>query len=319
MPAPWRRIMRIAVRTTAVMRVPPIVWRARGWLARRARRELPPARPTNPLGVARFGVLVTRASSPQPTVIGGTFRAPRVGSLLVDQLPPRHSAWIARDLARGDLAPLGAEDIVELASRLGEHSYPAGTTLFRARSMPACVHIVRSGSVRLTREVRGRQVTLQILRPGDVIGDVPLLVRMTEPFDAIAVEDSVVLSIDSVELSHLLERRPRLAQRWLVSVAMRMAATQARLAELLAGGLEVQLASLLLREADDGSVRLSQAILAELLGARRTSVNRLLRHLESTGLVRLGYGEVEIVDPVRLLTVATGPIEADHTPASALR
>ncbi len=120
----------------------------------------------------------------------------------------------------------------ELAGLLSERSYPAGTMLFG--ESPARVRVVRQGSVELSRTVAGRRVMFQVLRAGDVFGDVLLLVRLTEPFDARALEDSSVLSADSVALFWLLERRPRLAQRWLVSLALRMAATQARLVDLLA-------------------------------------------------------------------------------------
>jgi CRP-like cAMP-binding protein len=221
-------------------------------------------------------------------------------------LPARHSAWIARCVGRGELAPLNPDDVAELAALLAERAYPAGAVLFRVGELPARVHIVRVGAVELSRQVGGRRVVLQVLRAGDVFGDVPLLVRMTEPFDARALEDSVVLSADSVALFRLLERRPRLAQRWLVSLASRMAATQARLVDLLAGGLDAQVASVLTREAEQGVVHLAQSVIAELLGARRTSVNRILKRFEARGLVRVGYGQVEVVDPAGLLMTAGG-------------
>lgn len=220
---------------------------------------------------------------------------------MVVLIPARHSAWIARCLGQGELSPLGPDDVSELAELLGERRYAAGEVLFRVGELPARVHIVRFGAVELSRQLGGRRVLLQVLRAGDVFGDVPLLVRMTEPFDARTLEDSVVLSVDSVALFELLERRPRLARRWLVSLALRMAATQARLVDLLAGGLEAQVASLLTREAEQGVVRLSQSVLAELVGARRTSVNRVLKGLETQGLLRLGYGQVEILDAAGLL------------------
>jgi CRP-like cAMP-binding protein len=198
---------------------------------------------------------------------------------------------------------LAPEDVEELALLLGERRYPAGEVLFRVGELPARVHIVRQGRVELSREIGGRRVLLQLLRAGDVFGDVPLLVRMAEPFDARALDDSVVLSIDAVVLFRLLERRPRLAQRWLVSLALRMAATQARLVDLLAGGLEAQVAAVLGREAEQQVVRLRQSALAELLGASRTSVNRVLKRFEARGLVHLGYGQVEILDPAGLVSL----------------
>jgi len=199
---------------------------------------------------------------------------------------------------------LGPEDVEELAFLLDERSYEVGDLLYRCGELPGRVHIVRRGRVELSRVVGGRQVALSVLRAGDVFGDVPLLVRMPESFDARALEDSVVLSADSVALVRLLERRPRLAQRWLVSLAMRMAATQARLVDLLAGGLEAQVGALLTREAEQGVVHLPQSVIAELLGARRTSVNRVLKRFEAHGLVRLGYGQVELLRPAASLAVS---------------
>jgi CRP/FNR family transcriptional regulator, cAMP and macrophage regulator len=83
-----------------------------------------------------------------------------------------------------------------------------------------------------------------------------------------------------------------------------MAATQARLVDFLAGGLDAQVASVLAREAKQGVVHLAQSVIAELLGARRTSVNRIVKRFETRGLARLGYGQVEIVAPAGLLLAA---------------
>jgi len=195
----------------------------------------------------------------------------------METAPVRHAAWIARCLGRGELAPLGPEDVDALATELGEDRQPAGSLLFEMGALPRLVHIVRQGSIELSRDVHGRRVTLQVLHPGDVFGDIPLMARMALPFDAKALEDSVVLTIDSVTLWRILEERPQLSQRWMVSVALRMAEVQARLVDLLAGALTAQLASLLVREAERGRVHLSQQVLASLVGGRRTSVNRVLR------------------------------------------
>ena len=59
-----------------------------------------------------------------------------------------------------------------------------------------------------------------------------------------------------------------------------------------------------LHRADHGVVHLSQSLLAELVGHQRTSVNRVLKRLEAQGLVKVGYGQVEIVDEAGLAAVA---------------
>ena len=113
----------------------------------------------------------------------------------------------------------------------------------------------------------------------------------------------MIYSFDSVSLYHLLEQRPRLAWAWLHSVSARVAGFWVRVVELLAGGLEAQVASVLVGRAEDGVLQLSQGNLAELVGHPRTSINRVLKQLEAQGLVRVSYGQVEIVDEAGLAEV----------------
>ncbi len=204
----------------------------------------------------------------------------------------------------GELAPLGSDDVRALAALLREDHYPAGDIVFKLGDAPTRIHIVRSGAIELSRHLKGRRVVLQILRPGDVFGDVSLFLRMRVPWDACALEDSVIYSFDSVGLYRLLEQRPRLAWAWLHSVSARVAGFWFRVVELLAGGLEAQVASVLIRRAEDGVLHLSQGNLAELVGHPRTSINRVLKQLEAEGLVRVSYGQVEILDHAGLAKVA---------------
>jgi len=205
--------------------------------------------------------------------------------------------WLAGCLGRGDLAPLSCEDLEEFAGHLTEERYAGGTAIYERDALPERVHILRSGMVELTRDLGGRSAVVQLLRPGAVFGDVPLFLRTGEPTEASAVEDSTVLSIDSVTLFGLLGRRPMLARRWLVSVAGRMAEMQDRVSDLLAGGLDRQVASWLLREGTGDGVAVSQLTLARLLGARRTSVNQSLRRLEADGYISTGYRRITVVNP----------------------
>ena len=219
----------------------------------------------------------------------------------IDRLGSRLSndgTWIACCLGRGRRAPLNESDVAELAAELGESRHAGGTFVFRRGDSAACVHVVRRGTMELSRVINGRRVALQILRPGDVFGDVPAFLGEPEPFDARALEDCAVLSLEATSLFALLQARPQVARRWILSLAERMSGLQHRLGDLLAGGLDAQLASILLREsADDGEVQLTQDQLAEMVGAARTSVQRVLKTLEAGGLVELGYRRIAVLDP----------------------
>jgi CRP-like cAMP-binding protein len=212
--------------------------------------------------------------------------------------------WIARSFGRPELAPLGPDDIDELARLLSEEHYPAGATIFRIGEAPTRIGIVRRGAVELSRNLNGRRVMLQILRTGDAVGDVGVFLRITAPYDGVALEDTLILTIDAVRFHRLLEQRPRLAGRWMTSVSNRLISYQARLMEVLAGGLEAQVASVLVRRADHGVVKLSQSNIAELVGGNRSSVNRVLKRLVDQQLVLVGYGQLQIVDEAGLAKVA---------------
>jgi CRP-like cAMP-binding protein len=220
----------------------------------------------------------------------------------------RYASWVACCLSRGRRAPLNPHDLTQLIDELSERRVAGGTYVFRQGDDAAKVHIVRSGRVELSRTVGRRHVTLQELRAGDVFGDVPALLGEPEPFDARAIEDTVILTLEMPALLGLLQTRPLVAQRWFISLAERMATMQQRLIGLLAGGLEAQVADLLLREAGTGdTVSITQSRLADLLGSQRSSVQRVLKSLEVAGVIESRYRRITIVDAVGLSALVDRP------------
>jgi CRP-like cAMP-binding protein len=221
----------------------------------------------------------------------------------------RHGQWLACCLSRGVDAPLNPGDIAQLAMEIGERHVPQDSIVFSAGDATANVHIIRRGTVELSRVVNGRRVIIQMLEPGDVFGDVSAFLHHSEHYDARAATDSVILSIAFEALFELLRTRPRMAQRWFVSLAERLAGLQDRLADLLAGNLDAQVASTLLRvAAGSGEVRLTHTRLAGLLGVQRRSVQRVLKSMEFDGLVGLRYGKVRLQDVAGLRRVAGVPV-----------
>jgi CRP/FNR family transcriptional regulator, cAMP and macrophage regulator len=218
----------------------------------------------------------------------------------------RDAGWLARCVGRGDLAPFDATDIEELTRVIGLRHVAAGTLLLRDGEPVQHIGIVVDGTVALSKRRNGRRATLQILHPGDVYGDIPLLCASVAPFDARSLTDAAVIHIPADRLWQWLHTRPHVCRRLLFSLASRLAGTQQRLLELTSGGLTRQVATLLLDETQTrpGTIGLSQATIAELLGTTRPSVNRTLRALEADGLVALSYRRIEVTDPAGLRRVA---------------
>ncbi len=145
---------------------------------------------------------------------------------------------------------------------------------------------------------------IQTLRPGDVDGDIQLILHMRMPYEARANVTTTCLLLQRPDFESLLLTHPQLSRRWLTSVSERLARSHSRLTNLLGQQLEVQVAQLLLDESADDVVSLSQATLAAMLGARRPSINKVLRIFAVNGWVDLSYRSVRIVDRATIQRIA---------------
>jgi CRP-like cAMP-binding protein len=212
----------------------------------------------------------------------------------------RQAAWVARCVGRGEAAPLRPEDVTALASMLAVRNFRPGGVLFHSGEQPAGVWIIRNGRVELSVGSGRRRPVVQLLRPGDVDGDIQLLLEMPLPYTARALSEATCLFLPREDFEQLLATRPGIARRWLSSVAQRLAASQARILALLGGSLTAQAARLLAEEAVDGRVELPQRTLAAMLGVARPSLNKVLKDLERDGLIRISYSIIEIPDRAKL-------------------
>lgn len=236
-------------------------------------------------------------------------RTARAGSVTADA-PIRDAAWVARCVGRGADAPLAPADVAALAATLQPVDLAAGQPLFEAATGTAPgVWIIRSGHVELSVTAGRNRVVVGVLRPGDVEGDIPLLLGLALPYAARAVDAVTCLHLRPTDFEALLARHPAIARRWLSSVAQRLAASHERLIALLGRPLSAQLAGLLLDEADDAPdgdtgggriVRLPQRTVAAMLGVARPSLNKILKDFERHGHVEVGYSAVRLIDVAAL-------------------
>jgi CRP/FNR family transcriptional regulator, cAMP and macrophage regulator len=195
------------------------------------------------------------------------------------------------------------EEVAELGRSLGIHRVGAGAPLLRQGEPVGHIGVIISGEVSLTHQRPTRRVVLQVLREGDMYGDVPLLCGLPMPFSARALTDAAVVELPHEVFWQLVEQRRDICRRLLFSMASRMERLQRRLLAVTSGDLVHQVGTLLLDEIGDqpGYVALSQSMIAELLGSTRPSVNRALHELAERGHVRLAYRRIEVVDPAGLL------------------
>jgi CRP/FNR family transcriptional regulator, cAMP and macrophage regulator len=220
-----------------------------------------------------------------------------LGTATADEMAVRHAAWVARCVGRGEAAPLPPEALTALAATLKQHRIERGAVIFHGGRPNTQVWIVQHGRVELSVGSGRRRTVVGVLRPGDVDGDIQLLLEVPLPYTARALDDATLLSLVADDFEHLLATSLPLARRWLSSVAGRLAASHNRLLGLLGRTLTEQVARLLLDEAVDSQVPLPQRTLAAMLGVQRPSLNKILKELEREGLVAVRYAAIDILNP----------------------
>lgn len=229
----------------------------------------------------------------------------------------QEASWAARQLAGDGELRLSESAMAVLASALREEKLERGQRLYGSGDDPPGAWILRTATAELSAYEGKRRSIIQLIHPGEVVGDVPVLLHEPSPITVRVASGGVALFVESDALRSMLKSEAELTYLWLRGCAQRLQALRLRLIRLRGGSLPQVLAKLLLDEAAGDRVLLSQARMADMLGARRTSVNRALRGLRETGVIEVVYSGVVLKDPAALERVAAGPdasVEA-HTGA----
>lgn len=215
----------------------------------------------------------------------------------MEKLEDQHAAWLARTFGRTDYLPLTREDAMALSQAGTIVDKYKGTHLFREGEASASAFVIQEGEVELYRmSASGRSVFGRVTA-GAVVGDIAMFQEHPYLSSARAVTSVRALKLDRDPLVSLLLSRPVIAMRWLVNGLGQLEATQRSLIRLMNRTVLEQVADLLKEEQDRfGEVRLSQATIAELLGASRQSVNEALGKLRAVGAIDTGYRRITVMN-----------------------
>ncbi len=230
---------------------------------------------------------------------------PRSVAVIMDSAEEQHLAWLARSFGRTDYLPLTPDDLDALSSA-GSYveKYP-GTHLIKEGNDSVAAFVIRSGEVELFRSRKSGRFVVGRVGPGAVIGDIAMLRSQPYISSARAITPVEAFRIDRSKLLPVLIEHPTIAMRWLVAGLNQLEATQRRVLRLMRSSVKEQVAEMVLDDSDRyGELHLSQASLAELLGASRQSVNEALSELRNEGAVATGYRVITLVDREALSAAA---------------
>jgi len=161
--------------------------------------------------------------------------------------------------------------------------------------------IVRAGAVRAGNVgTDGEYLMLGVFGPGQTFGEGALFAGLPRTTDIQASGPTTIGHIDEARMDRLLRDHPELARALLRTLATQLVATLEYVEDLRRLSVTAHVAKLLATmakmEKKTASLETTQESLAQMLGVTRLSVARALDHLEQEGLLRGGYGRIEIPD-----------------------
>lgn len=127
---------------------------------------------------------------------------------------------------------LGREALRNLAFGTEQRDVARGEILFRTGDTADAGFVVQHGAFRVSSD--GEHGVETIARPGDLIGELALIVPMKRPSTAIAIEPSTAIRISRSLFQRVLESHPAAAQRLRDEIASRTSQIASEI--LLVGG-----------------------------------------------------------------------------------
>ncbi|MBI4821896.1 MAG: Crp/Fnr family transcriptional regulator [Deltaproteobacteria bacterium] len=182
--------------------------------------------------------------------------------------------------------------------------YPAGTLLFREGDASRETYVVRSGRVSITRRIDGRDRFVVDLGPGEIFGEMALLLGELRSGTATIAEDAELLVLAPETFEELLANSPQVAYRLIVKLTERVAAANAQIASLLVKDHSARFIHLLAALADRQGRHLEEGRRFVAIGIDelyvmagmeiRQTMKEVLDRMSMAGLVTFVQGGIEV-------------------------
>jgi CRP/FNR family transcriptional regulator, cyclic AMP receptor protein len=203
------------------------------------------------------------------------------------------------------LGSASAADLEAIAAASRPRTFRRGQVLFTAGDPGNTLIVVISGRVKVVvRSADGGELTLTVIAPGGVIGELSVVDGGPRSADAETLEDCRLLFVPREVIQDLCGRAPSVAQDLASSVAASLRRLTEEASDLVFLDLPRRVAKVLLSQprGDDGVIgqKMTQEELAHRVGGARQSVNAALRGFERRGWIQVRNQAVTVQQPAAL-------------------
>ena len=209
----------------------------------------------------------------------------------------------------GDLSDAA---LMTLARVCHVQSIAKGCVLFDKDDLADTVYIIRSGCISIILcTIDGRELFINNMRKGDLVGELAVLTHSTRTATAVAHEATEVIVIPRDDFMEQLEREPKIMRRLLDVLAQRLRASSERESALAFLDAPTRLARVLLQLDYEnrtlGYTTISQEGLAQHIGITRQTTAKILGQWRRKGWIVTGRGKLVVLDRNALRKISDEP------------
>lgn len=177
--------------------------------------------------------------------------------------------------------------------------YPKNTILFMEGDDNSQLFVIKSGLVCIhTDDNEGRQLVLNYMGPGEYFGELALLDDKPRSASASTVEDSTLLSISRENFRAFMREYPELYEVLMVELADRIRSLTENVKDMALLDVYGRVAHTLERlcsPAAEVSPKLTHQDIANMVGASREMVSRVMKELVVGGYIEIQQKQIHIL------------------------
>jgi CRP/FNR family transcriptional regulator, cyclic AMP receptor protein len=198
---------------------------------------------------------------------------------------------------------LSDQELDVVRSLASEKTYPKNAVVLTEGEAGDSLFMIQSGKVKVfIGDEDGREIILKILGPGSFFGEMSMIDKQPRSASVTTLETSTFLVLQHSAFEKCVEQAPRIAQMVMQVLAQRVREADRKIGTLALMDVYGRVASTLLELSvyNNGKLmvgeKLSQQDLANMVGASREMVNRILKDLSERGFISIESKSITIIN-----------------------
>ena len=199
--------------------------------------------------------------------------------------------------------PLSDRELDVIRAVASEKSYPKNAVVLTEGEMGDSLYMIQSGKVKVfIGDEEGREIILKILGPGAFFGEMSMIDKQPRSASDTTIEPSTFQVLTHAAFERCVEQEPRIGNMVMQILAQRVREADRKIGTLALMDVYGRVASTLLELAVHAngklvvSEKLSQQELANMVGASREMVNRILKDLTDRGCISIESKAITIIN-----------------------